>query len=53
MDDFQKIIKKTFAEEADRTLEELKEDDSVRLSKEDKDAMRASIQKMIEDSEKK
>ena len=40
MDDIKKIIKTAFVQEADRTLKELKEEDTLRLSTEDKDAMR-------------
>ena len=52
MDDIKKIIKTAFVQEADRTLKELKEEDTLRLS-EDKDAMRVNLQKMIDDSERK
>lgn len=48
-----KIIKTAFVQEADRTLKELKEEDALRLSAEDKDAMRTKLQKMIDDSERK
>lgn len=53
MYDIKKIIKTAFVQEADRTLKELKEEDALRLSAEDKDAMRTKLQKMIDDSERK
>ena len=53
MDDIKKIIKTAFVQEADRTLKEMKEEDTLRLSTEDKDAMRINLQKMIDDSERK
>lgn len=46
-----KIIKTAFVQEADRTLKELKRH-TLRLSTEDKDAMRVNLQKMIDDSER-
>ena len=53
MYDIKKIIKTAFVQEADRTLKEVKEEDALRLSAEDKDAMRTKLQKMIDDSERK
>lgn len=53
MYDIKKIIKTAFVQEADRTLKEFKEEDALRLSAEDKDAMRTKLQKMIDDSERK